>query len=278
MKVAVLYICTGKYNVFWKEFYLTSEKNFLPNSEKSYFVFTDDNNLFGKENPKVQVIPHKFMGWPYDTLMRFEVFWQVKEELQKFDYVFFFNANMIFAQKINENDFLKLDNPEINLIMIQHPGAYNKKAKYVPYCRDKKSTAYIPYHRGKKYVMGALNGGKAKYYLDLIETLHCNTRTDLDKNVIATVHDESHLNRYVLDRQDVWIHTPEYCNAETYPDLPFDKKIVMLDKSKYFDVDKLKGNVNQGESKMARFIRRAQKWFRCNVCNVSDRIKNTEMN
>lgn len=40
-KIAILYICTGKYDIFWEDFYKTSEKYFLNNSEKHYFVFTD---------------------------------------------------------------------------------------------------------------------------------------------------------------------------------------------------------------------------------------------
>lgn len=40
-KVGMLYICTGKYTVFWPEFYRTFNEKFLPNCEKEYFVFTD---------------------------------------------------------------------------------------------------------------------------------------------------------------------------------------------------------------------------------------------
>lgn len=40
-KVGMLYICTGKYTVFWPEFYRTFAEKFLPGCEKEYFVFTD---------------------------------------------------------------------------------------------------------------------------------------------------------------------------------------------------------------------------------------------
>ena len=39
-KVGMLYICTGKYTVFWPEFYRTFNETFLPNCEKEYVVFT----------------------------------------------------------------------------------------------------------------------------------------------------------------------------------------------------------------------------------------------
>ena len=43
MKVGILYICTGKYIVFWEEFYKSCQKYFLSDSEcvKQYYVFTD---------------------------------------------------------------------------------------------------------------------------------------------------------------------------------------------------------------------------------------------
>jgi len=38
MKIAVMYICTGKYECFWDEFYRTSEQYFYPDIDKHYFV------------------------------------------------------------------------------------------------------------------------------------------------------------------------------------------------------------------------------------------------
>lgn len=38
--IGMLYICTGKYTVFWPEFYETFSRNFLPGCKKEYFIFT----------------------------------------------------------------------------------------------------------------------------------------------------------------------------------------------------------------------------------------------
>lgn len=55
-KVAVLYICTGTYTAFWKDFYVSAEKYFLPDCEKHYFAFTDTSKIYGEEdNPRVQM-------------------------------------------------------------------------------------------------------------------------------------------------------------------------------------------------------------------------------
>lgn len=69
MNIAITYICTGKYSVFWPEFYRTAEAFFYPNIEKKYFVFTDDEELISllSENPKVYTFFQRKAGWPYDT-------------------------------------------------------------------------------------------------------------------------------------------------------------------------------------------------------------------
>lgn len=48
--VAVLYIATGKYIVFWENFYKQTEKYFLPRHKKTYFLFTDHDDLKVPEN------------------------------------------------------------------------------------------------------------------------------------------------------------------------------------------------------------------------------------
>lgn len=56
--VAILYIATGRYTVFWKYFYRSAEKHLLPNSNKHYVLFTDNLALTSKQTdyPNVTVI------------------------------------------------------------------------------------------------------------------------------------------------------------------------------------------------------------------------------
>ena len=101
MKLAILYICTGKYNQFFQDFYNSSEKYLLINdSEKHYFVWTDDDNLYVADN--VILIHKNCAGFPADSLFRFEMFLQAEEELKSFDYIYFFNANALFLRPVGE--------------------------------------------------------------------------------------------------------------------------------------------------------------------------------
>ena len=78
-RIAILYICTGQYKVFWNDFYESFQAQFLPKCQKKYFVFTDQGDLCHKENVHIVYIPHQ--EWPYNTLMRFEFFLKEKKEL-----------------------------------------------------------------------------------------------------------------------------------------------------------------------------------------------------
>ena len=48
-KVAIFYVVTGKYLVFWPDFLATAEQNLLPGCEVHYFVFTDAKTLPGED-------------------------------------------------------------------------------------------------------------------------------------------------------------------------------------------------------------------------------------
>lgn len=236
-KIGILYICTGKYNVFWKDFYQSCEKYFLLNNNKEYFVFTDSEEIYGEyENPKIHKIYQQSLGWPDNTLMRFKMFYGQKEKLSEFDYLFFFNANLLFTKPIDE-EFLPVNE---NLLVVKHPGYYKADIYDVPYSRDKSSLAYIPIGEGQIYVQGALNGGKSGEFLKLIETLHFNILKDKENGIVAIWHDESHLNRYIYGRNDLKILGPEYVNQEgkNYGVSPM---IISRNKNQYADVDALRG-------------------------------------
>ena len=56
---------------------------------------------------------------------------------------------------------------------------------------------------------------------------------------MALWHDESHLNHYIIGREDLKVLPPCYRAVEER-DLPYDKVMLFLDKSRYFDVEAVK--------------------------------------
>ena len=82
MKIGILYICTGKYTIFWKDFYLSCEKHFIPEEEKHYYVFTDSKEIdFETENSNIHRIYQENLGWPGNTLRRYEMFLGAKKDI-----------------------------------------------------------------------------------------------------------------------------------------------------------------------------------------------------
>lgn len=230
-KVAILYIATGRYIVFWEHFYRSAEKFLLPKSDKNYFVFTDSPHILGEEHSNVTRIEQKKLGWPYDTLMRFDIFLSIRETLEKFDYIYFFNGNSELLSEVNETEFLPCED-NYNLVFTHQPHMFHLPKRRFTYDRNPESCAYIPQGDGKYYFTGALNGGKAKYYLEMCEKLSQNTHTDLEKNIIARWHDESHLNRYAIGRTDIKILPPYFTRSETEK-WKTSAKIMFSDKTHY---------------------------------------------
>ncbi|MBR3471034.1 MAG: globoside alpha-1,3-N-acetylgalactosaminyltransferase 1 [Prevotella sp.] len=257
MRIAVLYICTGVYNQFFSGFYQSAHQFFFKGTaDVEYFVFTDDKEL--SSAPDVHLFEKKFEGFPKDSLFRFDMFLSIGERLQPFDYLFFFNANMLFVAPVGEEILPK----DEKLAAVLHPGYYNKPAFLYPYERNKQSTAYIPplsndYH----YYMGSLNGGKTADFLELARVCSENIHKDYDQGIVAIFHDESHLNRYFRAHPCKGLLP---CFA--YPEgskLPFSPKIIIRDKEKiatYFKKGRdytLSGRMKHGLS----ILRRAIGWY-----------------
>ena len=259
MKIAILYICTGKYNQFFKGFYESTEKYFLKGkAQKDYYVFTDDMLLTSADN--VFLFERQCQGFPLDSLFRFEMFLTVKERISIYDYVFFFNANALFVRETNE-EFLPSEGSGLIAgtwkMRLTHPMFY-------PYERNKESTAYIPPKDGPyHYYGGFFNGGKAEDYIKMVEQLAKNTRIDYDKGIIACVHDESHLNCYLHSHPcralpEEYIIPEEMLSPEDNP------YIILRDKVRldpYFNKGRQRSLIAKFRKGYKKYIKKAISWY-----------------
>lgn len=199
MKIAILYIGTGRYSIFWEEFYKSCEKFFIKNAQKHYFFFTDNEEF--KSNKNVTVIPQENLGWPLIACLRYKILNKISDELKNYDYVFFFNGNMEFIKPITAEEFLPTAE-QGGLVAVLHP--MNKRisnADEFPYERNPKSTACIPYGEGEFYFQTATIGGRTEVALKMFEECEKMTDEDLKNNIIAVFHDESMFNKYILGKQ-----------------------------------------------------------------------------
>ncbi len=254
MTIAILYICTGKYAQFFDSFYRSAEQYLLSGIRKTYFVFTDDTTL--KKADNVRIVRRTCQGFPMDSLMRFDMFLSIAEELRAYDYTFFLNANMQLVAPVGREIL-----PE-HLAAVIHPGYYDKPAWRYPYERNRQSTAYIPAHgRHYRYYMGSLNGGKTDEYLEMAAECSRNIHEDLQRGIVARYHDESHLNHYLRHHHCTPL-SPAYAYIEG-KNMPFEARIIIRDKTRldpYFDKGRdhsLSGKIKKG----AGIIADAIKWY-----------------
>lgn len=230
MKLGILYICTGNYTVFWKEFYESCEKWLLPDCEKYYYVFTDADEIdYEKNNSHIRKVFQENLGWPNNTLKRYHIFLKHKNLYADMDYLYFFNANLKIVKLIKTEDFL----PEKGKIMVTiHPGYYNKINSQFPYERNDISTAYIPEGEGEYYIAGGLNGGERDVFLGMAEQLKRDIDQDENINYVACWHDESHINNFIYCYNNFQLLSPAYLYPEGW-DIPFIPKILIRDKNNY---------------------------------------------
>jgi len=260
MKIGILYICTGKYTIFWRDFYLSCEKYFIKNVEKEYFVFTDSPEIdFENENKNIHRVYQENLGWPGNTLFRFEIFLRSEKKFSDLDYLFFCNANLLFLNPVSSGDFLPLEDD--NLVATLHPGYYKKKRKKYTYESNKFSTAYIPRDRGEYYFAGGLNGGKTKSFLKAIKVMKDNIEEDFSNNIVAVWHDESHWNKYLVGRNDVKILSPSYLYPEG-KEMPFKKIVLVRNKKKFGGHDFIRGDkVNFFKKLSKKIINKIKIWL-----------------
>ncbi|MDO4284076.1 MAG: hypothetical protein Q4C60_01960 [Eubacteriales bacterium] len=201
MKFAIIYICTGRYSIFWDHFYQTAEQYFLPDAQKEYYVFTEDKKIL--EAAQRGVYPHycKKMGWPYDVLQKWEHICGVQDLLSPYDYIVLCNANMEFLRPISKSEF---GQGEFTVWTSSKDG---DESENMPFERNANSAAYIPYGTKKeKYLSSRFIVGRAGAFLQMARTLRDWTAEDLRRGVIAVWHDESMENAYFYHHPEISLH------------------------------------------------------------------------
>jgi histo-blood group ABO system transferase len=220
-KICVINIATNKYIGFIQPLWESIFNNFLENCVVESLLFTDHDVNPITKNGKVSKIKHE--PFPIPTLMRYHYINSESEYLKQFDYCFYLDADMLINDKVGE---------EIlgNLVATIHPGFFNKNLNYFTYERNQSSLAYIPFGSGNRYYAGGFNGGIVEEFLKMSRTISNNIDIDKQNNIIALWHDESYLNRYLLDNPPTLELSPAYCYPENWS-ISFEKKILALDKN-----------------------------------------------
>ena len=233
MKVAIVFIGTARYINFFPGLYESTEDLLFPGVEKEYFVFTDAE-FDGEVPDNINVIQIENLGFPGINLFTYEIIQKSFDQLSHCDYFFFMDADTRVATKIELDEVFPEDKP---LCCVHHPCHYLKMApndKFPgSFDTNPESTACVK--EGESfdvYWQSCIWGGTMDECKKLIDTLTINTRIDDDNGVMAKWHDESHMNRYLLDNVEK-VHTlhPSFAYPEVFRSmLDWEPKIVHLAK------------------------------------------------
>jgi len=219
MKVGLLIIATNKYIQFVKPLIESADRYFLSNKNVTYFIFTDQEiNIESNKNIVKIFVEHK--EWPWMTLGRYKIFLDNSEILSKMDYLYYCDVDMIFVDYVNDEIIS-------DRVATQHPGYLGERG--TPEMRPE-SLAYVSPNEEMQYFAGGFNGGNSYEFLKMSKILSTNIDKDYLNGIIAIWHDESHINRYLIDNKPTKILTPSYCYVESMC-LPFEKKLVALEKN-----------------------------------------------
>jgi hypothetical protein len=229
MKIAILYIAIGRYDRFWKLFHSSCESSFLNDCTKHYFVFTDSKQL--ESNEKTTFFHVSDEGWPQNTLNRFQFFHSIANQLHEYDYCFFFNANTLFLKKIYKEEILP-DRDHDYLVHLSFHTFLAYQKEDLPYDRNPASTACIERTEGERYYQGGLYGGRTPEFNAMNETLLQKVQLDWANGITARNNDESHINKYLINRHPLCLSTiygrPEEWEEPDQPSIIFRRKEATL--------------------------------------------------
>lgn len=196
MRIAILYVALGRYELFWPEFISSSRRYFCPDAERHWYVFTDSAAILPA--PDLTLLHQDFLGWPFSSLYRYHMFRRVRDAIVDSDLVVFFNANARILDLITPAEFFGED-AAMELVAGRHPGCHQPSGFVYPYESRAESSAYV--NHGTDYFQGCINAGRGDAFATMVDTLSAAIDRDLERGLVARWHDESHWNRYVLERQ-----------------------------------------------------------------------------
>jgi hypothetical protein len=196
-----LIIATGNYYKYLPNLIKSIEKFFPSNLEKKYYIFSN-HKLDIKFIKNYQTFYFKHQGFPSSTLLRFRVFDQIKDILSKeTERLFYIDADSLFVRPPIDELFDK----NIDIFGFEHGENIVRDKNNLPYERSPSSLACVNYGDERKYIIGGFYGGNTKRMIEVFSLLNNNVDKDLQNNIIAKFHDESHMNNYFVNNKDTII-------------------------------------------------------------------------
>lgn len=243
-KIGIISVATNKYLDYWIEMYESASRH-ISSQSITFHIFTNHTpqEIFKKLKVKQHgVVIHNIpdFAWPEATLFRYRLITEDKNLLDH-EILIHLDADMLvikdFTESILENKW------KAGIALVRHPGFYRPRGLNLisfylrnfnfllrdirmhmklgglgGWCLDTKSVSFVPRSLRKNYVCGATWMGERIPFLQMVKELADSVDTDLENEVIATWHDESHLNNWASNNLYT-LFDSTYCYDPTYPQL-----------------------------------------------------------
>ena len=250
MKIGILTVATNSYADYWINLANSVDKFTDSEHEIHMHVFTDNPEYCESKVSNFKKVKFKFFkipgyGWPDATIKRYELIATNREEIVG-DVLIHMDADMLVRSSDFSSEF-KLGSDKVGLV--EHPGFWrpNGASRLALYARsphflikdlkmmflqgglgawerEKHSRAFVARRFRKKYVCGAIWFGPREKVLEMVNSLFADVEKDAQSGVMATWHDESHLNAWA-SRNNYELFKPNICFDPTYRHL---KSLTMM--------------------------------------------------
>lgn len=234
-EVALLIVATNKYVQFLEQLLDSADKFFLKECEVTFHVFTDRTldafdvvkNKRYFERVKIHKVEHK--PFPFPTLHRFHFFQANRDYLQA-DHFFYVDVDARFCAPITDEILGER-------VGVQHCGYVGERGTYET---NPNSLSYVAPNEGKTYFGGGFWGFSESEFWWTVDNAVDMIDADAQNGIVPVWHDESVLNRLMIDNPPDVVLSPSYHFPENNPHiygkwqrlgLSFECKILLLDKN-----------------------------------------------
>ena len=209
-KIGLLIQATGNYANWTIPLVESARRHFLRRHGYSvtFFIFSDRlESIAQGKNGDIVAIYQEQLGWPFDSMLRFQIYQKNGHLLIGMDYLFQLDADMKFVATVG---------PEIlgDLVGTLHPGYFASPRWTFPYETRSDSCAHVNKDQGWFYLCGAFYGGKTDLVMKMMLTIGRCVELDTHNHIIPIWHDESYLNHYFVRNPPTILLSSAYCTQE----------------------------------------------------------------
>ena len=216
-----LVIGTNRYRQLAYRCLETIRANYNGALASRFVLFTDQP----QECPHTWVdtirVPHQ--PFPGISLQRYRHFHRNAERLAACTYLFYVDADMEFVAVGDEILSQR--------VVVTHPAFVNTPAAECPFDRNPHCRAVIPMDHQGPYFQNCFQGGESGEFLRMSRRLARRIRADIRDGVMPLWHDESHMNRYMLEHPPTRMLHPGYAFPDWWQGFPFPRRIIGVRKS-----------------------------------------------